>query len=197
MQIRFCSQCGSDQVRYIIPEGDNRQRYICMECHFIHYMNPRIVAGCVVTHGNRILLCKRAIEPRKGLWTLPAGFMENHETTWQAAIRETREEACASVTLDNLFTVLNLPHINQVYMMYRGILANHDYGPGPESLDIKLFDVDKIPWSELAFPAIRETLRLFIKDMKSGHYRLHCGDIIRPWVITDGHNAILKNLVST
>lgn len=179
-----------------MPEGDSYPRYICGQCDFIHYQNPNIVAGCLVIHKDKILFCKRAIEPRKGLWTLPAGFMENHETVAQAAQRETWEEARARVRLHHLYAIFNLPHINQVYMMYYAELSGDSFAPGPESLEVKLLSIDEIPWDELAFPTIRETLKLYIKDRERGQMGSHCGDIIRPWVLADPRNARLKNLVT-
>ena len=196
MKIRYCTQCGSNDISYEIPEGDSYLRFICTQCNFIHYQNPNIVAGCLVTHDDKILFCKRAIEPRKGLWTLPAGFMENHETVAQAAQRETWEEARAKVRLHHLYTIFNLPHVNQVYMMYYAELSGDNYAPGPESLEVKLLSVDEIPWDELAFPTIRETLKLYVKDREHNQFGIHCADIIRPWVLKDPQNAQLKNLVT-
>ena len=177
--INYCAQCGSP-VQYRIPEGDNRPRFVCSTCHFVHYQNPKIVAGCLATYEDKILFCKRAIEPRKGLWTLPAGFMENEETVEQAAHRETWEEARAKVGTAELYAMLNLSYISQVYMMYRGSLLNADYGPGPESEAVMLLTVAEIPWDEIAFPVIAETLKLYAEDLKHGHFRLHSGDIVRP-----------------
>ncbi|HBK38215.1 MAG TPA: NUDIX hydrolase, partial [Halomonas sp.] len=129
--MNFCSQCG-EKVRFAVPEGDDRPRYLCDGCGTIHYQNPRIVAGTLPVSGSKVLLCKRAISPRKGYWTLPAGYMENAETTQQAATRETWEEAFAEVTLGGLYTLIDLPHINQVYMIFLADLIG-DFGPGPES----------------------------------------------------------------
>lgn len=142
--MNYCSHCGQP-VSFTIPEGDDRPRYVCGSCGTIHYQNPNIVAGTLATSGSRVLLCKRAIEPRKGYWTLPAGFMENGETTLQAAARETLEEACAEVALDNLYTLINLPHINQVFMIFRARLQG-SFHPGPESLEVALFEEHEIPW---------------------------------------------------
>ncbi len=177
--MKFCSQCGSP-VSLRIPSGDNRNRFVCNSCGEIHYSNPRIIAGALVTHEQKILLCRRAIEPRHGLWTLPAGFMENGETVSEAAARETFEEAQAEVILHGLYTVFNLPHINQVYMLYRGELVGGRHGPGEESLETELFDIEDIPWQELAFTTIHRTLRLFIEDRKTDHYPLHVEDITAP-----------------
>lgn len=176
--MNFCSNCGS-RVELTVPEGDNRPRHVCGECGIIHYQNPNIVAGCIPEWGERILLCRRAIEPRYGLWTLPAGFMENGETTLQAALRETLEEARARVSLLGLYSMFNLPHINQVYLIFRGELQDRDFGPGAESLDVRLFDEAEVPWDEIAFPVIRETLGLYFRDRRKGEFPLRSGDIER------------------
>ena len=137
-----------------IPDGDNRDRLICDNCGLIHYDNPRIVVGAVVTHEGRYLLCKRAIEPRRGFWTLPAGFMEEHETTEDGARREAQEEACIDIEIDSLLAVYNIPRISQVQLIYRATLKTPDYAPGPESLEVALYDWDDIPWNDLAFPSV-------------------------------------------
>ncbi|MCK0715569.1 NUDIX hydrolase [Chromohalobacter sarecensis] len=173
--MNFCSQCGQT-VRFAIPEGDDRGRFLCDACGTIHYQNPRIVAGTLPVAGERVLLCRRAIAPRMGYWTLPAGYMENGETTSEAAMRETREEACAEVDLEGLYTLINLPHINQVYMIFRGALRG-DYASGPESLEVALFEEAEIPWHELAFPTIERTLRHYFDDRRGGDYPLHVSDI--------------------
>ena len=169
--MKFCSQCGS-QVRQKVPPGDNRLRHVCDQCQTIHYQNPRIVAGCLPVWGKQVLLCRRAIQPRHGLWTLPAGFMENGETVEQAAIRETLEEACARVRDLQLYTLFDLPHINQVYMLFRAELADLDFAAGEESLEVQLFDEADIPWSELALPTIGRTLEYFFADRLADVYPL-------------------------
>ncbi len=176
--MKYCSQCGTP-VSLRIPQGDNRPRYLCDACGVIHYQNPKIVAGCIAEAEGRILLCKRAIEPRYGLWTLPAGFMENGETTIQAAQRETLEEACARVEVQALYSIFNLPHIDQVYMFFRGSLSGREFGPGDESLDVALFQESEIPWDRLAFPVVKETLKLYFSDRALGRYAVHVGDIER------------------
>jgi ADP-ribose pyrophosphatase YjhB (NUDIX family) len=163
--MKFCSQCGNAVTR-IIPAGDNRMRHVCGHCATVHYENPRIVAGCLPVWGDQVLLCRRAIEPRRGYWTLPAGFMENGETTEQAAARETLEEACARVRDLNLYTLFDLPHISQVYMMFRAELVDLDFAVGEESLEVRLFEESQIPWSELAFPTIGRTLECFFADRR-------------------------------
>jgi len=161
--MKFCSQCGG-LVTQRIPDGDNRLRFVCGQCQIIHYQNPRIVAGCVPVWGEQVLLCRRAIEPRRGYWTLPAGFMENGETMEQAAARETLEEACARVRNLNLYTLFDLPHISQVYLFFRAELIDLDFAAGDESLEVQLFHERDIPWSELAFPTVGRTLECFFAD---------------------------------
>ncbi|WP_027967504.1 NUDIX hydrolase [Halomonas halocynthiae] len=173
--MKYCSHCGQ-AVRLVIPDGDDRPRHVCQSCHAIHYQNPRIVAGTLTVSGSRVLLCRRAISPRQGYWTLPAGFMENGETTPQAAARETDEEACAKARLHGLYTLINLPHINQVFMIFRADLEG-SFAPGPESLEVALFEEDEIPWDQLAFPTIERTLRHFFEDRISGEFPLHLSDI--------------------
>lgn len=146
-----------------VPEGDTSERYVCGHCGHVHYSNPKIVVGSVVAHKNRILLCRRAIEPRKGLWTLPAGFLEEHETPEEGARREALEEACATILIDTLLAVYAIPHISQVQLMYRARLENPSIAPGTESLEVALFEWDGIPWAELAFPSVTWALRHYEK----------------------------------
>src|SRR5207249_6020407 len=157
--IKFCSHCGSAELRFGIPEGDTLPRYVCSSCGTIHYQNPKIVVGCLPEWGNEVLLCKRAIEPRYGLWTLPAGFLENGETIAAGAKRETLEEACARVDIVELYTLISLPYINQIYIMFRARLLDLDFCPGSESLEVKLFREDELPWGQIAFRTITRTLR--------------------------------------
>ncbi|WP_163835089.1 NUDIX hydrolase [Spartinivicinus ruber] len=175
--MKYCSQCGK-LVEHLIPNGDNRPRYMCSHCQTIHYQNPKIVAGCLPIYEGLILLCRRAIEPREGFWTLPAGFMELGETTIQAAQRETKEEALATVEQLQLYTVFNLPHINQVYMIFRSQLKTPDYGAGDESHEVKLFHEADIPWQQLAFPTIEKTLKHYFVDRLSGNFPVRVEDII-------------------
>ena len=176
--MKFCSLCGGKIVSKI-PNDDDRPRYVCTACETIHYQNPKVVAGCIPESDGKILLCRRAIEPRQGFWTLPAGFMELGETSMEAALRETLEEANARVELLGLYAVFNLPHVNQVYMMFRSELLDPDFSPGRESSEVKLFAEHLIPWDELAFTTIRQTLKFYFQDVQSGHFRLHTGDIIK------------------
>ena len=175
--MKFCNQCGAEVVGKI-PAGDKRLRYVCISCEAIHYQNPKIVAGCIPEHEGKVLLCKRAIEPRYGYWTLPAGFMELEETSLEAALRETLEEANARVTVSELYTVFNLPNVSQVYMMYRSQLQDLDFSAGDESLEVKLFAEDEIPWDDIAFTTIKYTLKFYFKDQQNKQFRLHTGDII-------------------
>ncbi|RKR04278.1 ADP-ribose pyrophosphatase YjhB (NUDIX family) [Kushneria sinocarnis] len=181
--MNFCSHCGAP-VRLTIPAGDDRLRYLCERCGTIHYQNPRIVAGTLPLVDDRVLLCRRAIAPRQGYWTLPAGFMENGETTEQAARRETLEEACAELAELSLYTLIDLPHIHQVYMIFLGRLAG-DFSPGPESHEVRLFEEAEIPWEALAFPTIERTLKHYFDDrcreLPPGavRYALHVGSFER------------------
>lgn len=179
--MKFCSQCGSPSITWQVPDGDNRPRHVCLECQAIYYQNPKLVVGTIPEWEDRILLCRRAIAPRHGYWTLPAGFMENGETTPEAAERETLEEANARVEILHLYTVLNIPHTNQVYMMFRSRLLDLDYSPGSESLEVELFREEDIPWGELAFPTIEQTLRLYFEDRRRAEFGVHLGDISANW----------------
>lgn len=176
--MNYCSLCGS-QVVQRIPPDDDRLRYVCDSCDAVHYQNPKIVAGCIPVWEDKVLLCKRAIEPRYGYWTLPAGFMELGETSQAAALRETMEEANARVEIVNLFAVFNLPHVNQVYLMFNSNLMDLNFSPGAESQQVGLFTQDEIPWQDLSFPTIRYSLEFFFEDRENSRYRLHTGDIIR------------------
>jgi ADP-ribose pyrophosphatase YjhB (NUDIX family) len=161
--MKYCSQCGAE-LTHRIPEGDDRPRHICDQCNTIHYSNPRVIVGCVPEHEGRILLCRRAIEPRSGLWTLPAGFMENGETTVQGAARETWEEARAQVVDQQLYRLFDVPGINQVYMFYRARIVDGAFDVGPESSEVDLFSEEEIPWREIAFPVVYHTLREYFHD---------------------------------
>lgn len=168
-------------MRIEVPNGDNRPRHVCLACGAIHYHNPKIVVGCIPVWENKILLCRRAIEPKYGLWTLPAGFMENGETTAEGAARETLEEAGARVDVLNLYSMISLPDINQVYLVFRAKLLHLDFVAGEESLDAGLFSEAEIPWHQLAFPTIERTLKLYFDDCRCGDSeavnQLHIGSI--------------------
>jgi ADP-ribose pyrophosphatase YjhB (NUDIX family) len=177
--MNFCSQCGSSALEQRVPEGDTLPRWVCSNCGTIHYQNPKVVVGCLPDWEGKVLLCRRAIDPRRGLWTLPAGFLENGETILAGAARETAEEARARVEVGALYTVISLPQINQVYVMFRARLLDLGFGPGSESLDVRLFDEDAIPWNELAFRTIARTLRNYFLDRKLGEFTVHVSALER------------------
>ena len=185
--MKYCSQCGSP-VSHKIPQGDNLPRFVCDDCNTVHYQNPKIIAGCIAEWDARILLCKRAIDPRYGYWTLPAGFMENGETTSEGAAREATEEANAGVINMSLYCSFSIPHISQVYMMFRGELDQGQASAGAESLEVALLDEQQIPWDRLAFPVMHETLRLYFDDRRQGRFQVHSGDIIR-----DNNRVIVRH----
>lgn len=174
--MNYCSHCGAP-LTLKVPAGDNRPRHVCERCGTIHYQNPKMVVGCIPEWEDRVLLCRRAIEPRYGLWTLPAGFMENGETVAECAVRETLEEAGARVELLGLYSLINLPDINQVYLMYRARLLDLDFRPGEESLEAALFTEAQIPWEAIAFRTIHLTLVHFWADRKTGIYDLHVSSL--------------------
>lgn len=162
-----------------MPEGDDRPRYVCHSCGAIHYQNPKVVTGCIAEWEDKVLLCKRAIEPRYGFWTLPAGFMENRETTHEGAAREALEEANARVKIHELYTLFDLPQISQVYMLFRGRLLDLNISGGDESLEVRLFGEDEIPWNDIAFSAVHETLKFYFQDRASGEFKMRVGTIER------------------
>lgn len=176
--MNFCSQCGH-RVTQLIPPGDTRLRDVCTQCHCVHYQNPRIIAGCLPVWDDKVLLCRRAIEPRRGYWTLPAGFMENGETVEQAAMRETYEEACARVHSLELYTLFDIPHICQVHLVYRAQLQDLDYAVGEESIEVDLFAEKDIPWAQLAFPTISRTLECYFADRRHGEFPLR-NELLQP-----------------
>jgi len=169
--MNYCSECGTP-VTLKIPEGDNRLRFVCPNCKTVHYQNPLVIVGVLPEYNQQILLCKRAIEPQKGRWTLPAGFMENDESTLEGALRECHEEAHASVNEPTLFALYDIPYINQVYVFYRAQLANLDFGPSAESTEVALFDEQDIPWDELAFPVVTAVIKRFLNDRKKDSFEV-------------------------
>lgn len=177
--MKFCSSC-SAHVELRIPEGDNLPRYVCTACHEIHYQNPKLVVGCIPEWEDRILLCRRAIEPRVGWWTLPAGFMENNETLAQAAARETLEEANARVEIGDLYAIYSLPHISQVYVLFRAKLLDLDFKPGIESSEVRLVSEADVPWDEMAFRVIHDPLKRYFIERNAGKLMFHVGIIDRP-----------------
>ena len=174
--IRHCKACGSE-TRYIVPADDNRERAVCSVCATVHYENPLNVVGTVPVWQDKVLLCRRNIEPRYGLWTLPAGFMELGETAAQGALRETVEEAGAHIELQPLFSMIDVLHVGQVHFFYRARMLDAELAPGPETIEARLFGESEVPWNELAFRTVRETLRFFFEDRRRGQFELHFADI--------------------
>lgn len=174
--MNFCSHCGG-VVNLAIPEGDNLPRHVCQRCGTVHYLNPKLVVGCVAEWNGQILLCRRSIAPRYGLWTLPAGFMENGETTSEAAIRETLEEACARIEIGPLFSLVNVPHINQVHLFYRARLVDTGFAAGRETLATALFSEEAVPWQDLAFQSVTLCLRAYFADRLARHFSFHEEDL--------------------
>ena len=184
--MKFCSECAHPVVLQTPPD-DTRERFVCTNCGIIHYQNPKMVVGSIPLWEQdgetRVLLCRRAIEPRLGYWTLPAGFMENEETTSDAAARETEEEAGARIKIRQLFSLLNVPHVHQVHLFYLATLLDLDYAPGVESLEVRLFHESEIPWDDVAFPTIAHTLRFLFADLAriragEGGFGFHAWDIM-------------------
>lgn len=175
--MKFCSNCAA-AVALKIPDGDNRPRYCCASCGTIHYQNPRLVLGTIPVFGEQILLCRRAIEPRHGYWTLPAGFMENGETLEEGASRETTEEAGIDFQLGNVFSMLSVQHVDQVHVFFLATMTSARIGGGPETLEARLFDEDEIPWDNMAFHTVTKTLRWFFDDRRSGSYGVHSAPIV-------------------
>ena len=177
--LKYCSNCAAP-VAHRVPPGDSLPRSVCDACGEIHYQNPKLVVGCVPEWETRLLLCRRAIEPRYGYWTLPAGFMENDETAGEGALRETLEEAGARVELGQPFSMLSVPHVNQVHIFYRARLIDLSFAPGEESLEVALFEEAGIPWKEIAFRTVGVTLKHWFEDRRLGAFGFHAGDIVAP-----------------
>jgi ADP-ribose pyrophosphatase YjhB (NUDIX family) len=174
--MKFCNQCGAP-VELRIPAGDTLPRFVCGACRTIHYQNPRMVVGCIPEWEDKILLCRRGIEPRCGLWTVPAGFMENGETTYQGAVRETLEEANARIEIGPPYALYNIPHINQVYILFRAQLLDLGFSTGAETLEVRLFAESEIPWEQIAFATVHNTLMQYYSDRRNGEYKFHMGTI--------------------
>jgi len=172
----YCSTCGQP-VTMRVPDGDSRPRACCDHCGAIHYVNPRPVVGTIPIWGHEVLLCRRAIEPRYGKWTLPAGFMEIGETTGAGALRETLEEAGARVELGPLFSMIDVPHVEQVHIFFRARLLDLSFAPGDESLEVQLFQEAAVPWGEIAFRTVAATLRHFFADRARGSFGVHTESI--------------------
>jgi len=177
---RFCTQCGAPLTQRIPPD-DNRLRDVCEHCGAVHYQNPRNVVGVVPVWQDKVLLCRRAIEPRYDTWTLPAGFMELGETTAQGAIRETDEEAGVEIALGALYTVIDVPHAEQVHFFYLAQVLDPTLNPGPESLEAAYFSLDEIPWQELSFRTVSTTLQHYCRDVETGEFPVRHYDVARPF----------------
>lgn len=173
---KHCKACGSP-VEYRTPADDNRERATCTVCSTVHYENPLNVVGTLPVWEDKVLLCRRNIEPRHGYWTLPAGFMELGETTEEGAVRETVEEAGARVELQGLYTLLNVVRVGQLHLFYRARLLDTDFAPGPETIEAQLFSEGEVPWEDLAFRTVKKTLEHFFDDRRQGQFALHCADI--------------------
>jgi ADP-ribose pyrophosphatase YjhB (NUDIX family) len=174
--IRHCRACGAP-TEYRTPADDNRERAVCTACETIHYENPLNVVGTVPEWDGRVLLCLRNIEPRRGFWTLPAGFMELGETSSEGALRETLEESGAEIALGPLFTVLDVPHVGQLHLYYRARMLSDRLDPGPETIEARLFEESEIPWDSLAFRTVRFTLERWFADRRRGQFETHTADI--------------------
>jgi ADP-ribose pyrophosphatase YjhB (NUDIX family) len=178
--LKYCSSCGKEVVYRLPDDGDTKLRAVCVACHTVHYENPLNVVGTIpVWEEGRghVLLCKRNIEPRKGKWTLPAGFMELNETTSEGAARETVEEAGAEFEMQDLFAVMNVARVGQVHLFYRAKLLSTSFNPGTETMEARLFSESEIPWDELAFRTVSETLKLYFNDRRAGKFDFHVQDI--------------------
>ena len=176
--IKHCRSCGTSVVYRVPDDGDTRERAVCPACDTIHYENPLNVVGTVPYLGDRVLLCKRNIEPRWGKWTLPAGFMELNETTAQGAARETDEEAGAQIEMQGLLTVLSVPYVGQVHLYYLARLLSDRFAPGHETIEARLFTEEEIPWDEIAFKTVRETLLCYFADRRAGRFSVHNIDVV-------------------
>ena len=171
--MKFCSVCGN-VVEVKIPAGDHQPRHVCVSCGHIHYHNPKVIVGCIPEwEDGRVLMCKRNIEPRLGKWTFPAGFLELGETTAQGAVREAREESLAEVAILGMLSVISVSYVSQVYMIHRARLLRAEFGPTPESSEVRLMREDEIPWDEIAFPTIWHSLKLFFADRAQGLCAIH------------------------
>ena len=192
--MKYCSTCGA-RVTLTVPAGDNRERYVCVDCGDIHYQNPNVVVGTIPVHIDdngvpSILLCLRSIEPRHGYWTLPAGFLENGETSTTGALRETEEESCAAIENLQLFRVFNVAQVNQIHMFFNADLPKAEFSPTPESSEVKLFGFDQIPWEELAFPTVHKALKDYIEHWPNQAFSIAMVDIDnRYWRRMHKHDA--------
>ena len=174
MNILYCTQCGHKTIKKV-PKNDNQTRAVCTKCTHIHYENPKVITGIIPVIDDEILLCKRAIEPQKNKWTIPSGFMENNETVEEGALREAQEEAGITPTITQLFTLYNLPHIGQIYLLYLATLPDKTHTPGAETIESKFVKHHEIPWPDIAFASVTFALKHYITDYKSNSFHLHTG----------------------
>lgn len=174
--MNYCSECGG-KVSWRIPPLEDMPRFVCNNCGAIHYENPKMVVGAIPEGNGKILFCRRAIDPRRDKWTLPAGYLENGETISACAQREALEEAWAQIESLKPYALINIPFINQVYFMFRARLVNDDYRAGIESLEVKLFSVEEIPWDDLAFRVIHDVLQTYREDVKTGVFPFRIMDV--------------------
>lgn len=172
MDMNFCGNCGFETIDKV-PLGDHQTRNVCPKCNTIHYVNPKVICGALALWENKVLLCRRAIEPRYGLWTLPAGYMELFETMEQGSARETREEAEAEIDIEQLYCMYNIPRIGQIYVLFKANIIEGKFGAGDETIESRLFAEDEIPWNDLAFPSVERTLRHYFEDRKTNHFPTH------------------------
>lgn len=170
--MNFCGNCGQKTTEKI-PLGDHQLRRVCTQCGSIHYVNPKVICGALALWKDKVLLCRRAIEPRYGLWTLPAGYMELFETMEQGSARETREEAEAEIDIEQLYCMYNIPRIGQIYVLFKANIIDGKFGAGEETIESRLFSEDEIPWNELAFPSVERTLRHYFEDRKTNEFPTH------------------------
>ena len=173
---RFCPQCGSTDLAQRTPEGDTHERLMCGGCQYIHYLNPKVIAGCIIEREGRYLLCQRAIPPRPGTWTLPAGFMEAGETTEQAALREVWEESGVRAEIISPYSIFSVPQISEVYIVFRAIALEVTDQFGPETLACQFFAPEDIPWDSIYYPAIRQILERYIAERQAGVYGIYVGN---------------------
>lgn len=177
IEVKFCNACGAE-VEHRVPEGDNLPRHLCPRCGHIQYFNPRIIVGCIPEwEDGRILMCRRNIQPRLGLWTFPAGFMELGETSAQGAAREAMEESLAEVEVGEVLAMINVPYVSQLYVVHHGRLRTPHHGPTPESSETRLMTEAEIPWDEIAFPTVFHSLKFFFADRAAGQSRIHTLDL--------------------
>lgn len=176
--MKYCSNCGSDQIKFIIPEGDNYERFVCNNCKSIHYNNPRVIVGCLPVYDNKIVICKRAIEPCKGKWNLPAGFMENGERAEEGALRELKEETGLDGDIIKLHCVYSIPHVNQVYMIFLTRIAEWNVDPGLESLEVRLFDQHEIPWGEIGFTSSVYAIEKYMESFNPTDKKTFIGSFV-------------------